>query len=514
MLKESRTRKSIKNAQVSLFYYVLQMILGFWSRKIYLDYLGVEVMGLNTTASNLFGFLNLAELGIGAAVMFFLYEPLNNNDQETINKNVALQGWIYRRVAFLIIGGAIALMLFFPMIFRGINLPLWYTYATFSVMLFSSLLGYFVNYKSIVLSADQKDYKVTIATRGFGIIIKVIEILLLPHVSNPFVFCLFTSVLSTIFGCVWLNYILHKEYPWLKCNRSDGRQLMRELPGVLLKTKQIFIHRLSGTILIYVSPLIMYKFSSLTIVGCYGNYNTILLQMNQVIGMAFASMAAGVGSLIASKDNQRIFRVFWELYDSRFCIISIAIICVFFLIHPFISLWIGEEYILGRLFLSLLLIDCFIKLTRSTVDHYINGYGLFQDTWAPIVEGIINIVGTIGFGLFFGFIGVLIGNIVSQLLIVCFWKPYMLFTKGIHHPPKSYFLPVLRRHILILLNVSCMSILFDNILPISFSNYIEFAFYGFLTFIIVSSIIWAEFCFFSQGMRDFNRRILSIILRH
>ena len=70
-MAESRTTKSLKNAQVSFFYYIVLMILGFWSRKVFFDYLGSEVVGLETTAGNLLGFLNLAELGIGMSVTYF-----------------------------------------------------------------------------------------------------------------------------------------------------------------------------------------------------------------------------------------------------------------------------------------------------------------------------------------------------------------------------------------------------------------------------------------------------------
>lgn len=513
MNNESRTTKSLKNAQVSLFYYVLQMILGFWSRKVFLDCLGVEVLGLNTTATNLFGFLNLAELGVGAAVLFFLYEPLNNNDRQLINKNVALQGWIYRRIACLIIAGALILMAFFPLIFKDMNLPMWYAYATFSVMLFSSMLSYFINYKSIVLTADQKGYKVTIATRGFSILIKVVEIIFLPIVANPFVFTLFASVASTLFGCLWLNHIIRKEYPWLKTTGYKGKELLKELPGVMKKTKQVFIHKLAAVILFQISPLIMYAFSSLTVIGCYGNYNTVMIHAIQVVEMVFASMAAGIGSLIATKDNQRILRVFWELYDSRFCIISITLICVFFLIHPFFVLWIGKQYIMSRLFLSLLMVQTFIRLARSTVDHYISGYGLFQDVWAPFVEMCINIIGAIGFGYLFGFMGVILGNILSQLLIVYMWKPYMLFRLGLKHSPKSYFIPVIKRHLLIFVNVVGLSFLFDWLLPDAFINYTAFLLYASLTLIIVSVLLWGEFSLFSQGMRDFNQRIYKLLAR-
>ena len=53
--------------RVSLFFSVLVLVLGFFSRKILIDCLGCgSLKDLNTTATNLLGFLNLAELGISA----------------------------------------------------------------------------------------------------------------------------------------------------------------------------------------------------------------------------------------------------------------------------------------------------------------------------------------------------------------------------------------------------------------------------------------------------------------
>lgn len=511
MKNESRTAKSLKNAQVSMFYYVVQLILGFWSRKVFLDYLGVDILGLDTTASNLFGFLNLAELGVGMAVTYFLYKPLNNNDYDTINKIVALQGWLYRRVALVIIIGALILMAFFPYIFAGMKLPLWYAYATFSVMLFGSMLGYFINYKSIVLDTDQKGYKVTRTTQGFGAIIKILQIILLPIVASPFIFYLSTTIISTVFGCLWLNYVIKKEYPWLNTNGYNGKALLAEFPDVLKKTKQLFIHRISATIMFQASPLIIYAFSSLSVVGQLGNYTTIISKFDIVIAMVFSSIGAAIGSLIATGDRRKIIRVFWELYDSRFCMASISLVSVFFLAHPFISLWIGKEYIMGRFVLSLLLIDSFINLNRLTVDHYISGYGLFQDIWAPAVKGIINIVGAICLGLFFGFKGVLMGSIISQVIIILIWKPFFLFRNGIREKVTHYFIPVTLRYVILLFDVIILSIFFDIILPREFSSYTEFILYSLLVFCIVTIIIVGEFFCFSQGIRDFTLRIKSII---
>ena len=173
MQNTSRTAKSIHNVKVALLFYILNLILQFFSRKIFLDYLGSEVLGLNTTAQNLLGFLNLAELGIGSAVAYNLYKPLFDQDRTAINAIVSVQGWLYRRIAYIVIIGACILMCFFPMIFAKAQVPLWYAYGSFIALLAAALLSYFVNYRQIVLSADQKEYKITLSVQG----VKVVKIL-------------------------------------------------------------------------------------------------------------------------------------------------------------------------------------------------------------------------------------------------------------------------------------------------------------------------------------------------
>ena len=53
---ETRTEKSVRNAKVALIFYLVQILLGFFSRKAFFDYLGSEILGLNTTVANLLGF--------------------------------------------------------------------------------------------------------------------------------------------------------------------------------------------------------------------------------------------------------------------------------------------------------------------------------------------------------------------------------------------------------------------------------------------------------------------------
>lgn len=109
MAEESRVKKSLLNARVNLIFYFLTLILSFFSRKIFLDCLGADFVGLTTTLQNLLGFLNLAELGIGSAIGYVLYKPLFEHDQQKINEIISVFGYLYRWIGLIILGADIRL---------------------------------------------------------------------------------------------------------------------------------------------------------------------------------------------------------------------------------------------------------------------------------------------------------------------------------------------------------------------------------------------------------------------
>lgn len=511
-MQESRTTKSLKNAEVSVLYYTLNLIVGFWARKVFYDYLGAEILGLDTTASSLLSFLNIAELGVGASVGYFLYQPMFDKDTRTINDIVSLQGWIYRRIAAVIIVAAAILMCFFPLIFKDIKVPLWYAYATFSVMLFGSLLGYFVNYRSCVLSADQKGYKVTKVTSGMSLAFRVILVIVLPYVPSPFFFYIGTNLLGTILGSLWLNHVLKKEYPWLHQAELQGKELLKKYPDVLKKTSQLFFHQISTFIVFKCSPLIMYAYSSLTIIAYFGNYLTLIDKAKDILGMAFSSSQAAIGNLIASHDRQHILDVFWELNDSRICISTACLLVLALITEPFISVWLSPNYLLGPSVLIILVFNSWLMLNRDPIGQYVSGYGLFQDVWAPIVEACINFGVSILLGRLFGITGVLLGATASNIIIMYGWKPYFLFTHGFRlHPLRSYYIPVLYRYLLAGLAVFIVVVVNKSLCPSSFSGFFDVVVYGLILTVTVIPAIYLEFYIFTPGMKRFHKRILGLI---
>jgi hypothetical protein len=99
MQQDSRTRKSLLNAKVNMICYMLNLVMLFFSRKIFIDHLGADFLGLSSTVSSLLGFLNLAELGVGQAIGVVLYKPIYDKNQKEINEIISILGFLYRIIA-------------------------------------------------------------------------------------------------------------------------------------------------------------------------------------------------------------------------------------------------------------------------------------------------------------------------------------------------------------------------------------------------------------------------------
>lgn len=512
MSKETRTSKSVKNAQIALLFYLLNLILQFYSRKIFLNYLGSEVLGLNTTAQNLINFLNLAELGIGAAVSYSLYKPLLDNNKNVINDIISIQGWLYRKIAYIVIISGIILMFFFPLIFSKTDLPLWYTYGSFISLSVAALLSYFVNYNQIILSADQKEYKITRCTQITKIIKVILQIIAIYYLKNGYLWWMIIEVLMSIITAYTIDYTVKKNYPWLKTEIFKGKILQQKYPEISSKTKQIFFHKFATFVLTQTSPLVIYAFSSLTLVAIYGNYMLIITGVTLLTNALLNSIAAGVGNLVAEGRKEHIKSVFWEIFTLKFWIASVICFGIYILGDSFIGLWVGKEYLLPTNTFIILICIAFINLSR-TADTFIFAYGMFQDIWAPIVEAILNLSLSITLGYYYGITGILTGVLISLIILVCVWKPYFLYRWGF----KDSFIEYMYKYIKLFITIGCIFslnvFLINHYIKSDIDTYYEWGMYAIIYISIYTLISLCTLYILNKPAQQFIQRFIQIILK-
>jgi O-antigen/teichoic acid export membrane protein len=501
-----RVHKSIRNAEVNLLFYFLSLFLTFFSRKIFLDNLGTEFIGLTGTLNNILGYLNLSELGISACIGYFLFKPIQTGNKKEIQDILSLLGWLYNRIGAIIFAGAFVVSLFFPLIFAHAGLGLGIIYFAFYSFLGSSLIGYFINYRQILLSADQKNYLVAIYYQSANLVKLGLQIFLAYHFKNLYLWVA-VEFLFGIIGCIILNWKINKEYPWLKVDKRQGKALLKQYPEIITKTRQVFIHKIKDFVLVKSDELFIFLFVSLKMVAYYGNYMIIISKLISMFYAMTSSMGASVGNLVAEGNKSQILKVFWEITTMQHTIAAILSFSLYVLLEPFISHWVGVEYIMDHRILILLIIYIYITNSRNSVDGFNYAHGLYADVWAAWAELIINVSVTIFCGLKWGIIGILLGKIASLIPIVVIWKPYYLFTIGFKKPVKDYWKNVTRNYAIsaFAIGASLYAIKFLPINPYkSIWEWIGFAAMSMSVFLIIDL---SATLLFAKGAKDILNRI-------
>lgn len=436
---ESRVKKTFRNARVNLLFYFLSLVLSFFSRKIFLDCLGADFIGLTTTLGTLLGFLNLAESGVSSAIAVVLYAPLYDRDRSQINEIVSVLGYLYSIVGKIILGAGIILSLFFPLIFSDSPISQPIIYLVFFSFLGSALIGYFINYKQVLLSADQRNYVVAAYSQTANLIKTIIQMALAYYTGNYILWAVIEFSYGIVFAII-LRWKVNAVYPWLKSDVKEGKALIKKYPRIGQNIKYLFIHKLGGVAYSQATPFLVYAFASLQTVAYYGNYTLITTKLAHLFSNFLGGSYSSVGNLIAEGDKPRILKVYWELMSIRFIFAGVCVFAIYNLLPAFITLWLGKEYIMSKTVLILLLVTFAQSILRGVTDEFLNGYGLFQDIWAPFVEAVLLFAVAITCGSLWGFEGTLLGTISSSFIIIYIWKPYFLFKRGLRISIWKYWL--------------------------------------------------------------------------
>ena len=506
MNRESRTHKSVLNAKVNLLFYLLALFVSFFSRKIFLEHLGADFIGLTGTLQNILGLLNLAELGVGASVSYALYKPIAEGNRGEINRIVSVFGCLYRYIGSFVLGAALLISLFLPFIFRQTIFEIGIIYFAFGSFLTSSLIGYFINYRSILLYADQKNYVVTAYFQTATLIKTFVQMASVYYIGNLYLWVA-VELGFGIFHAIILNWKIRQTYPWLLAHATVGKQLRDHYPEIVRKTKQVFVHKIKDFLLQQSDQILIFAFVSLKMVAYSGNYTLIITRITLLFSTMMGGIVAGVGNLIAEGDKQKVYRVCWEMVFVHYLVAGIVVFAVYQGIQPFICLWVGEEYLLSSTILILLLVNTFIMLSRGAVDLFNTGYGNYHDTWSAWVEGAINISVTLITGYLWGLPGVLIGKIASILPIIVFWKPLFLYRAGFQRSISHYW-----KNIAVIL--ACFACSFGiastsaRFLPLNpYQNFMEWVGYCLILTALFSLLYLSSLLLLTEGARNMMRRV-------
>ncbi|MDH4423927.1 hypothetical protein QEZ44_21410 [Bacillus cereus] len=500
-----RTGNSLKNIFISIISAFIIAILGFISRKVFLDSLGVEYLGINGLLTNVLSMLALVESGIGVSIVYHLYKPLADNDKPRIIAFIQLYKKAYAVLATIIL---VLSIIMYPFLGKLIKDSESISYITIAYFIFvaKNMISYLNAHKVALINADQKEYILTSINFGFQVFTTIAKIIILISTEN-YILYLLIELAIYIIQTVFNSRIVEKRYSYIK---TKDRYVIneKEKDSLIKNIKALFLHNIGSFCVFGTDNILISMFIGITTVGLYSNYTMIIGQLGSFLTPILSGIGASVGNLIAIESNDKSHSVFQVAYLINFWVYSIGVILLYNLLEPFIDWWLGKGYLLDTLTFIMILINFYITGLRVSIMTFKAKGGIFvQDKYMPLIEAAINLGASLVLVKYIGLAGIFLGTTISTLSTV-FWNvPRLVYKHIFNMSVWSYFKKYIFYAILTL--ITCfITTNICNVLVIS-SGFMSLVAKGIIC-LIVPNIIYF-FVFYKKEEFQYIKSILGFV---
>ena len=332
----SRTKNTSRNVITGLTNKIILLLLSFVSRKIFINYIGVEYLGINSLFANILTLLSLADMGFGIAMSYSYYKPLANNDKKMLAALVQFYKKIYNITAV-----GVCFIPFLKYVVKT-DSQIDHLYIYYLIALANTVISYLFVYKSNMISADQKSYLVNKIQLWVNFIKTIIQMVCVIVFKNYMIYaCL--DVLATLVNNLVISHYADKLYPFI--NNKDIEPLdSKSKKSIYTNLKSVFLYKFSANIMSGTDSIIMSSIVGTAVVGMYTKYLTITSQITSFVQIVFSSFTASIGNLVIEDRDQKNYQVFRVMQMVSHVMSGVIAVCLLSLANEFIVLWLGPEF--------------------------------------------------------------------------------------------------------------------------------------------------------------------------
>ena len=379
--------------------------------------MGVQYLGLNSLFTSALQVLNLAELGVGSAMVFSMYKPIAENDNTTICALMKLYRTYYRVIGLVIAVVGCALIPFIPRLIKSdvpadINI-----YILYLLNLGTTVLSYWLfAYKNSILQAHQRADVVSKVTLVTSTIQYGSQLFVLWAFHNYYLYVivmLATQALTNIVTAVCAD----KHYPQIKPrDKVDKMQVQK----INQRIRDLFTSRIGGVVYDSADTIVVSAFLGLTVLAVYQNYFFILNAITGFIAVVFAACTAGIGNSIVMESKEKNYQdlnkfAFIITWIAGFC--SACLLCIY---QPFMELWVGKDLILSFSAVVCFVIYFFVRQFNALFNLYKDASGMWhEDRLRPLIAALTNLVLNLILVKFIGIYGILLSTVLTILWLAC-----------------------------------------------------------------------------------------------
>lgn len=450
-MRLNRIENTKRNMVFGIIFRGVNILFPFINRTAVLYILGNSYLGLNSLFSSILGILNLAELGVGSAIVYSMYKPIAENDEKTVAALLQLYKKIYRIIGFCVFVMGIVFSLFLDRLVtgetpEGINVQI-----VFFIQLFNVICSYlFFAYKTSVISAYQREDILSKISIVVTILLNGSQLIIL-YIAKDFYLYLLMLPITTIIGNILKYWIASKMFP--VCNINAIEKLNESyLDEIKRKVKALFLHKIGGTISNSLDNIIISAFLGLNLVAIYNNYYYIILSLVNIMNIFYTSILAGLGNSIALESTHQNYEKFKKLTYVNNLIIGFLSTCLICLYQPFMKLWTGDGNLFEFNTVILLVVYFYINMSRRIVVTFKDATGMWEaDKFKPLISGIVNACLNIILIQKIGINGVVISTVIAFTFIEYPWETKVLFDDYFQEKEREFYVNQFKDSLIILI---------------------------------------------------------------
>ena len=424
-MRNGRTKNTLRNIVAGLLNRMVAIFLPFINRTVILHFLGAEFTGLTGLFTSILGMLNIAELGFNTAVVYSLYKPMADKDEQKICQTVSVLRQVYTYVGVFVLGIGLVIMPFLKHFIHGgypahINI-----YSIYFLYLTNSVISYFLfSYKESLLLADQrKDIAQNIRT-AVDLIRYILQFICLLVYHNFYIY-LIVTIFGTIATNISIEIATRRRYPYF--SRVKGR--VRIPHDIMTRVKGLFINRVCDILRNGLDSIIISSVIGLTATAIYGNYYYVYNALYGVLLVVINAMGASVGNSIVVKTAEENYRDLLKFSAISSWIIGVCTACLLCLYQPFMTMWVGRDLLLSNGNVVLFCVYFYVINMNNVRNQYISGTGIWWNLRKSyIIEALGNLILNILLGKWFGITGVLLATIITIFLFNYLMRNSVLFS--------------------------------------------------------------------------------------
>lgn len=498
----SRTTNTIRNSKMSIIAQMGSILLNFIGRTFFIRLLNIDYLGVNGLFTNILGLLSLAELGVGTAITYMMYKPIAENDTQKVAAYNNLFRKVYNAIGLFILVIGLFITPFIKLLIKeepSISENLYVVYVLF---LLNTSISYFFTYKRSILIAHQKEYINSINILQFSIIKDVVLVALLWLFRDYYIY-LIAQICITFLSNVSISIKTNRIFPEI-VKIKDAHVSKEEIKTIVKNTAAMVCHKVGSVIVSGTGNMFISYYVGISTVGIYSNYLMISTYARQIIGQGVNSITASFGNLVATQSREYVYQTFKKLFFVNFILAYVISVFFYSLINPFITLWIGDDYLLdARTILIIVVNSMFFYQLRVPSQIVINTYGLFwQVKWKSILEASINLTASFLMAAYFqlGILGILSAGLISNILTNMWWEPFAAFKYGLHVSLYKYFIELCKSIVVFGVTLYLTQMIYDGICMFSTNVLLQFG--GMLIFDVIL-VIMCLFVFYGRT-REFK----------